>query len=119
MVIQLSGENIVKYASNVKGEWDSDIYETLDKPITDVQIGILQNDVAVAYLVDNDEDMTTTDDTKLFVGNVEGAAEEIIADKQGIQSVQFIKLEGQDVLGFSANEGFYYTQDTKMYTCLL
>ena len=117
-VIQLSGENIVKYASNVKGEWDSDIYETLDKPITDVQIGILQNDVAVAYLVDNDEDMTTTDDTKLFVGNVEGAAEEIIADKQGIQSVQFIKLEGQDVLGFSANDGFYYTQDTKMYTCL-
>ena len=117
-VIQLSGENIVKYASNVKGEWDSDIYETLDKPITDVQIGILQNDVAVAYLEDNDEDMTTTDDTKLFVGNVEGAAEEIIADKQGIQSVQFIKLEGQDVLGFSANDGFYYTQDTKMYTCL-
>ena len=90
----------------------------MDKPITDVQIGILQNDVAVAYLEDNDEDMTTTDDTKLFVGNVEGAAEEIIADKQGIQSVQFIKLEGQDVLGFSANDGFYYTQDTKMYTCL-
>ena len=117
-VIQLSGENKVKYASNVKGEWDSDIYETLDKPITDVQIGMLQNDVTVAYLVDNDEDMTTTDDTKLFVGNVEGAAEEIIADKQGIQSVQFIKLEGQDVLGFSANDGFYYTQDTKMYTCL-
>ena len=117
-VIQLSGENKVKYASNVKGEWDSDIYETLDKPITDVQIGMLRNDVAVAYLVDNDEDMTTTDDTKLFVGNVEGAAEEIIADKQGIQSVQFIKLEGQDVLGFSANDGFYYTQDTKMYTCL-
>lgn len=79
---------------------------------------MLQNDVTVAYLVDNDEDMTTTDDTKLFVGNVEGAAEEIIADKQGIQSVQFIKLEGQDVLGFSANDGFYYTQDTKMYTCL-
>ena len=117
-VIQLSGENIVKYASNVKGEWDSGIYETLDKPITDVQIGMLQNDVTVAYLVDNDEDMTTTDDTKLFVGNVEGAAEEIIVDKQGIQSVQFIKLEGQDVLGFSANDGFYYTQDTKMYTCL-
>lgn len=66
--------------------------------------------------MDNDEDMTTTDDTKLFVGNVEGAAEEIIADKQGIQSVQFIKLEGQDVLGFSAMMDFIIHKTQK---CIL
>lgn len=117
-VVRLSGHNTVMCATNSEGEWKHNLYKTLDTPITDTQIGVYQDDVMIAYITDSDKNMVTIDDTKVFVGNFSGAVEEVFKDKAGIQSVQFMKIGGKNVLAFSAKDGFYFTENNSAYMCL-
>lgn len=112
--LELSGNNEICYALNENGVWgEAKSYLITQKPIKDVKVGELDTEVKIAYTIDEDANFATTEDVKLCIGNLTNEDAIVVDARKNLNSLQFAKLDGKNILAFSDDTGLCYMEDVE------
>lgn len=112
--LELSGNNEICYALNENGVWgEAKSYLITQKPIKDVKVGELDTEVKIAYTIDEDADFATTEDVKLCIGNLTNEDAIVVDARKNLNSLQFAKLDGKNILAFSDDTGLCYMENVE------
>ena len=109
-ILTLSGTNRICYAVSTGEDWSDAVeYASLATPVTNVTVGQLVGDAAIAYLVDHDDDLRTTADQELFFGKATGAPYALTDNHHQELSAQFASILGEDALVWYEDGALCYT----------
>ncbi len=120
-LINLSGTNEIYY-----GIWDGASwtkceasYDTIESPVKTACIGVIDDSIKIMYTIDEDGDVGTISDAKIYIGNLEEKAIGVFSERSDIVSAEFNKIGTQNVLMLSTQDGLYCTNDLINLRCLL
>lgn len=112
-VLEWSGNNNIYVWNNTNNSIN--LYQNINNPILSSDIGILNDTVYIAYTLDEDKELSTANDSTLYVGNINSEPAKLI-ESIVCTNPKFIKYSGENSLmwyTFDENSGssLRYTSD--------
>ena len=121
-LISSKGTNQVHYAQYANNVWNEKdvVYATEEKPIHSVKVGMFNKEPMITYVVDQDNDVQTTEDCYIYMGKMQEKPKQILTDKKGVRNVNFATLsDGKQIIYFSAEDALWYSADLETSSRLL
>ncbi|MDD3174085.1 MAG: leucine-rich repeat domain-containing protein [Herbinix sp.] len=113
-ILSSTGENTVHIAVGSNSSWIVSSYSSAkDRAILSLAVGEINSSPYIAYSLDGDGDLTTTNDIEIMCGDITNSALPITSNNIYEQSVQFAKINNTNILTWYANGLIYYTEDLK------
>ena len=107
-IINFSGNDTIYLAvENSDGSFTTDTYYTSDKPVYDVKT----NGACVAFTVDTDGNIATTNDIEVFAGSANSSPNQISNNDVMESGVKFSSINGIDTLTFIRDGVLYGSND--------
>lgn len=99
-IYELTGKNNI-YISDI-GEGTKKLHTSEDSQIISMAVGNLEDEVCIAYAVDEDSDLFTKDDINLCMGNLSGNTD--VVGTGYYNNIQFAKVSGtESILCYTNN----------------
>ena len=119
-ILTQTGTNTIYYSTLSGNSWTSakEYNSYTSKPIIDLSVGNINGEESIAYTLDEDNDLTTTDDVELYAGKISETPAKVTNNNSNEQSIKFTTIGGQNVLIWFNNETLEYTKDLSEVTTL-
>ena len=119
-ILTQTGTNTIYYSTLSGTSWTSakEYNSYTSKPIIDLSVGNINGEESIAYTLDEDNDLTTTDDVELYAGKISETPAKVTNNNSNEQSIKFTTIGGQNVLIWFNNETLEYTKDLSEVTTL-
>ncbi len=112
-VLNLSGCNEVYYA-NTEDLTKVIKVLNLNDNIYQPKLGLLGEETVLTYIKDADADLTTIDDSQLYIKNIMGDNNETLYDDGTISSVCFANLNGENVILYCNDSYIFSINDSNL-----
>lgn len=110
-----SGTNEIFLAyMNEQGDYTSSELTTIYNPIASIDIGILSDQVVIAYSADMDGDITTTSDIEVYVATTVNS-NQLTDNEQFEQNVGLYNINGQTALTYYCDGMIYCSNDLQQF----
>ena len=114
-IINFSGNDTIYLAvESSDGSFTTNTYYTSDKPVYDVKT----NGASVAFTVDTDGNIATTNDIEVFAGSANSSPNQISNNDIMESGVKFSNINGTDTLTFIRDGVLYGSADMNTVTAL-
>ena len=114
-IINFSGNDTIYLAvESSDGSFTTNTYYTSDKPVYDVKT----NGACVAFTVDTDGNISTTNDIEVFAGSANSFPNQITINEVMESGVKFSSINGTDYLTFIRDGVLYGSTDMNIITAL-
>ena len=119
-ILTQTGTNTIYYSTLSSNSWTSakEYNSYTSKPIIDLSVGNINGEESIAYTLDEDNNLTTTDDVELYAGKISETPAKVTNNNSNEQSIKFTTIGGQNVLIWFNNETLEYTKDLSEVTTL-
>ena len=119
-ILTQTGTNTIYYSTLSGTSWTSakEYNSYTSKPIIDLSVGNINGEESIAYTLDEDNDLTTTDDVELYAGKISETPAKVTNNNSNEQSIKFTTISGQNALIWFNNETLEYTKDLSEVTTL-
>ena len=115
-----SGTTSVYYKTLDNGEWSSVVAVDSQKGIADASIGFVGNDIKVVYSVDADGDLTTANDSEIYVNGTKLTSNEVDEGEISYQNGKFYWIQGAELFEYDGgtlnNTGLKIENDYRVLT---
>ena len=119
-MLSLHGTNTVYYTEYKGGASPVNEYISYSgKAITSLDIGLLEGTPSIAFTLDEDGDVTTTDNVNLYVGRMDESPSALTEGTGLKQGVQFSALHGIEILSWYEDDAITYTENLSDFSQLL
>ena len=111
-ILTLDGTNTIYYSKYANGAWsDINNFATVNKPISEMNIGNVGGNAVIAYTLDEDSNVQTTEDVELYSGKIGASVKAITDNSIQEQNPQFGNINGSNVLMWYSNGNLCYSTD--------
>ena len=119
-ILTQTGTNTIYYSTLSGTSWTSakEYKSYTSTPIIDLSVGNINGEESVAYTLDEDNDLTTTDDVELYTGKLNETPAKLTNNISNEKSIKFATIDGQNALIWFNNETLEYTKDLSKVTTL-
>ena len=115
-----SGTTTVYYKTLADGAWSDSVTVDSEKGIADVSIGFVGNDIKVVYSVDADGDLTTANDSEIYVNGTKLTSNEVDEGEISYQNGKFYWIQGAELFEYDGgtlnNTGLKIENDYRVLT---
>ena len=119
-ILTQTGTNTIYYSTLSGTSWTSakEYKSYTSTPIIDLSVGNVNGEEIIAYTLDKDNDLTTTDDVELYAGKISETPAKLTNNNSNEKSIKFAKIGGQNALIWLNNDTLEYTKDLSEITTL-
>lgn len=115
-----SGTTTVYYKTLADGAWSDSVTVDSEKGIADVSIGFVGNDIKVVYSVDADGNLTTANDSEIYVNGTKLTSNEVDEGEISYQKGKFYWIQGAELFEYDGgtlnNTGLKIENDYRVLT---
>ena len=115
-----SGTTTVYYKTLADGAWSDSVTVDSEKGIADVSIGFVGNDIKVVYSVDADGNLTTANDSEIYVNGTKLTSNEVDEGEISYQNGKFYWIQGAELFEYDGgtlnNTGLKIENDYRVLT---
>ena len=119
-ILTQTGTNTICFSALNGESWTTpDTYKSyVSKPIIDMAIGNIDDDIALAYTIDNDNNLMITEDVELYTGKLSETPLRLTDNNTSEQSVQYASINGSNVFVWECNGTLEMTDNLQSATTL-
>ena len=99
-----SGTTSVYYKTLDNGEWSSETTVDSGKGIADASIGFVGDEIKMIYSVDADGDLTTADDSEIYVNGTRLTSNKVDEGEISYQNGKFYWIQGAELFEYDGSE---------------
>ena len=99
-----SGTTSVYYKTLDNGEWSDETTVDSGKGIADASIGFVGDEIKVIYSVDADGDLTTADDSEIYVNGTRLTSNKVDEGEISYQNGKFYWIQGAELFEYDGSE---------------
>ena len=106
------GTNTINYAVKQNDKWSAyEVASYQHNAVVGLDIGEIGNEIHLAYALDVDGDIATTDDVEIYTSALGGTAQALTNNGSYEQNIQYVSINGKNAFMWFADGKLLYSDD--------